>query len=645
MADIKIFVCNTPGKNSEAVEGKLYHTIYGGATLAKKPTPKTALRDDTGDNISIKNRSYCEVTVQYWAWKNVQADYYGFCHYRRYFGFSAQNDSADVYGNIVDDFINERTIDQYGLDEKTAHKVIASSDIVVTSRVDVLKMPECYSSIREHYRKACSLHERDIDILLDIIAKVSPEYCQTAQDYFLGHTGYFCNMFIMRRELFQIYAQWLFKILDEFEKRADMAHYSIEGYRTTGHLAERLCGIFIDYQVKNTPGIIVREVPCVLFRYPEKQSLICKPSKENCVPIVFAANNAFVGPLSVAVKSVLNHASQTRFYDIVVLESDITVQNKKILSEMVSHYPNAQLRYYNARSKLDGYKLIAHAHISVETFYRFLIQSIMPEYDKVLYLDGDIVACADVAELYDKDIQDKMLAAALDIDFASQINGFAPGMMKYAVKKLKLKNPYGYFQAGVLLLNLDEMRKVHTQEEWLELASVDYKYSDQDVLNICCEGKVSYLEQEWNLVFDNDFSRVRDVLRYAPRELRHAYDKAALKPKIVHFAGHAKPWNQLPADRFDLFWGVARETPFYECMLYQMNIALGRLMAYQTVQTHLGEYHTGFLTKVIRKIKRIPHKIVNSLIPKGTVRRMKIKNYMKIGEEQHEEYLWEESYR
>ena len=106
------------------------------------------------------------------------------------------------------------------------------------------------------------------------------------------------------------------------------------------------------------------------------------------------------------------------------------------------------------------------------------------------YVIGGIVIQGDVAELYDTDVRGKMLGAVLDVDFASQINGFAPGMMKYAVKTLKLEDPYRYFQAGVLLLNLTEMRKAHTQEEWLELASVDYKYSDQDVLNVCCQPRL-----------------------------------------------------------------------------------------------------------------------------------------------------------
>ena len=203
--------------------------------------------------------------------------------------------------------------------------------------------------------------------------------------------------------LFQEYAQWLFDLLQEFDKRADMSHYSVEGYRTPGHLAERLTGIFIDYKRKTCPELVVREVPCVLFRKPERNIPLSKPDKAGLVPVVFAANNGFVGPLSVAIKSLLLHASPERFYDIVVLESDITAQNKSMLSGMVAQYPNAQLRYFNAVSKLEGYTLTAHAHISVETFYRFLIQSVMPDYDKVLYLDGDIVIQGDVAELYDTD--------------------------------------------------------------------------------------------------------------------------------------------------------------------------------------------------------------------------------------------------
>ena len=237
MSDIQIFVCNTPGKDSQQVAQSIYHPIYGGAALTQQTMNPEFARDDAGENISDKNRSYCEMTVQYWAWKNVQADYYGFCHYRRYFGFSASSAQEDVYGNVIAEYISEKNIAKYGLDEAAARKVIEGADIVVTDRVDVTKMPEFYTSIRDHYRKGCSLHEKDLDLLLQLMDEQCPEYSETARRYLDGPSGYYCNMFVMRKELFQEYAQWLFDLLQEFDKRADMSHYSVEGYRTPGHLA------------------------------------------------------------------------------------------------------------------------------------------------------------------------------------------------------------------------------------------------------------------------------------------------------------------------------------------------------------------------------------------------------------------------
>ncbi len=81
MADIKLFVCcHRPEK---VPKHPLLYPIQVGAALSEVRFPEF-LYDDTGENISEKNRSYCELTAQYWAWKNVRADYYGFFHYRRY---------------------------------------------------------------------------------------------------------------------------------------------------------------------------------------------------------------------------------------------------------------------------------------------------------------------------------------------------------------------------------------------------------------------------------------------------------------------------------------------------------------------------------------------------------------------------------
>lgn len=131
-------------------------------------------------------------------------------------------------------------------------------------------------------------------------------------------------------------------------------------------------------------------------------------------------------------------------------------------------------------------------HISVETYYRFLIQEILPDYDKVLYLDSDLIIQGDISELYSVDLGNNLLAAAHDIDFLGNLNMKDGKRLTYAKKVLGMKNPYDYFQAGVLVLNTAEMRQLYSIETWLDYASDDrFIYNDQDVLNAHCEGRVT----------------------------------------------------------------------------------------------------------------------------------------------------------
>lgn len=627
---IKIFVCNTPGKHSRLVDDSLYVPMLGGAALNKN-NPNHLPGDDTGDNISVKNPTCCELTVQYWAWKNADADYYGFCHYRRYFDFAQHREEKDKFGNIIAEYLNDRSIRKYRLTGELPRRIIENSDIVVSDPVDVSKMPRAFLDIEDHFvNDSGFLRAEDLALMRQVVAQLAPEYLDTFNRYFAGKSGYFCNMFVARKEIFFRYCQWLFPLLEEFEKRADMSHYSAQSLRVTGHLAERLLGIFIQYQKQQNPGLKITEVPCVLFRHPEAMETMEPLGHPNTVPVVFAANNNFVGPLGVAVKSLLDHTSEGNFYDLVVLESDITAANKNRLRSLFTK-PNAQIRFVNVLPLLDGYTLKAHAHISRETFFRFVIQDVMPGYDKILYLDSDLLIQSDVAELFSTDVKGCLLAAALDIDFASQINGYDRKMYAYARDTLQMADPYAYFQAGVLLLNLAEMRRAYTLDQWLTLASDDYKYSDQDVLNRYCQGRVKYLDQAWNLLFDNDFSRVSNVLCYAPKSLFDAYQEAAKAPKIVHFAGFAKPWLRSPTDHGDDFWQVARTTPFYEDLIYGMINHWGNEKIGLCMQDHNFRFHRSvshWVGGIKHKCKGALRAAASLVMPRGSRRREQCKKFI-----------------
>ena len=237
------------------------------------------------------------------------------------------------------------------------------------------------------------------------------------------------------------------------------------------------------------------------FLHPEPATVL-KPldaGYKNVVPVVFAADNNYVPMLTTTIYSMLKNASKDRSYDVIVLERNISDENKQNIRQFFERFPNAVIRFFDVSRYLAGFNLTtSNAHISIETYYRFIIQEALPFYSKLLYLDCDLVVNGDVAELFDIELGDNAIAAVPDIDFIGNLNMKNGERAGYVRKQLHMRDAYGYFQAGVLVMNLERMRKIHTVHEWLEIASKPgYIYNDQDILNVECEGLVTYLDYSW----------------------------------------------------------------------------------------------------------------------------------------------------
>ena len=288
------------------------------------------------------------------------------------------------------------------------------------------------------------------------------------------------------------------------------------------------------------------------------------------VPVVFAANEGFVPMFAACMQSLLEHTGPERSYDLVLIHTDISRENRARLLAMTAAYENVSLRFFDAGPLIGSRDLQANAHITAETYFRFLIQQILPDYDKVLYLDSDLIVNADVAALYDTDLEGNWLGAVRDPEFLGHLNNPRADMAQYAQRTLKLANPQDYFQAGVLLLNTQALREAYTLEQWLDFASVPYRYNDQDVLNMRCHGRVKYLDMSWNLLTDCDHTRISRVIVHAPEDIRRQYQAAREAPRIIHYAGYRKPWHKPSEDMAPYFWSALKKTPYYEEGLYRM---------------------------------------------------------------------------
>lgn len=182
--------------------------------------------DNTGDNISLKNPNYCELTGLYWAWKNLQCDYIGLCHYRRYFCAGS-----------------------YGSDAESKHKAIfhRSDYEKLLQKYDVIlpkKRNYYIETVRSQYEHAHN--KRDLDEVESIIAERYPEYSEAFTKVMNRTKLHIFNMFAMKKEFFDDYCAWLFDILFELEKRIDISQYDDYQARVFGFLGERLINVWIE---------------------------------------------------------------------------------------------------------------------------------------------------------------------------------------------------------------------------------------------------------------------------------------------------------------------------------------------------------------------------------------------------------------
>lgn len=283
------------------------------------------------------------------------------------------------------------------------------------------------------------------------------------------------------------------------------------------------------------------------------------------VVIVFACSENFVPYLSVAVQSIIDNASPSRRYDIVVLTRNISPTSMITLTRQVTS-PHVGIGFLDVDAALGDIELPHHGHFRPETYFRLLAPQLLPNVDKAIYLDSDLIVDDDVAELFDVDVTGYKLAATRDADTIGQIDGYDATVGPYLKDELGMDDPHDYFQAGVLLMNLAELRRTVTPEEFLALSTERmWRWLDQDVLNKVVNGDYVRVHMRWNYLMDWQHLRRTHIIANAPADVRAEYEEAAADPAIIHFAGpDNRPWLYPDADRAELFWHYAMRSPYLD---------------------------------------------------------------------------------
>jgi len=222
LRDIKVIVATH--KKYNMPKDKMYLPIQVGAEGKESLGYQ---KDNEKDNISLKNPYYCELTALYWAWKNINAEYIGISHYRRYFTCNKKIPKT------------EQEKFKILLNKKQADEILKEYDIILPK-----KRKYYIENLYDHYKH--TMYIEPLDEVRKILEKSYPQYLLEFDKLHMRTSAHMFNMFIMKKEILNNYCEWLFNILFELEKRIDPKKYDKFHGRYLGRVSELLLDIWIN---------------------------------------------------------------------------------------------------------------------------------------------------------------------------------------------------------------------------------------------------------------------------------------------------------------------------------------------------------------------------------------------------------------
>lgn len=266
------------------------------------------------------------------------------------------------------------------------------------------------------------------------------------------------------------------------------------------------------------------------------------------IPIFFASDDNYVPCLAVSIQSLIMYANQKNHYSIFVLNTGLNAENRKTLKDMETS--NVKIKFVDVNGKIKSIKEkledTLRDYYSVSIFLRLFIPTLFPQYKKALYLDCDIAICDDIAKLYNTQLGDNLVGAINDqVVTGSEV-------FSYYVEHNSGVTADKYFNSGILVMNLEKFRTEKIEEKFIYILN-HYNTSavcpDQDILNILCKDRVTYVEKGWNKMSLPDEN----------------FDEKDLH--LVHYNMYQKPWRYADVLFEKYFWDAAKQTKFYQTLL------------------------------------------------------------------------------
>ena len=248
------------------------------------------------------------------------------------------------------------------------------------------------------------------------------------------------------------------------------------------------------------------------------------------IQVCFSSDDKYSLYLAVAIASILKNAKKTDELSFYILDGGISSANKGKIKSL-KKIKNFDIAFINVNDSLFKRFPIGDNYISIQTYYRYIIPQLLPDIDKILYLDCDVIVKDSLSELYNQDISDYWIAGVEDLGYFVDR------------KRLKRETESFYINAGIILLNVKKWREDNITEKLFNFTRENaamLEHKDQDVINMVLNSKSKPLDYRWNV--QDSYHRSYEMANHPNKQL---FIAARNNPGIIHYTSANKPWANL----------------------------------------------------------------------------------------------------
>ena len=253
----------------------------------------------------------------------------------------------------------------------------------------------------------------------------------------------------------------------------------------------------------------------------------------NNINVCISCDDNYSKYAGVVIASILSNASQNDSLSIYILDGGVSAKHKEDIFALKS-IKNCEINFIDIDQSLfaEYTKIKTHSYVTVATYYRLKLSSLLPNVDRIIYFDCDMVVNSSLKDLFNIEMDECLIAGVKDIN-----------------KRMLKKNPT-YVNAGMLVFDLKNMRKDNTEDKFLAwtIQNVEsIKVGDQTIINEVCKNKIKIVHDKWNVQSSNFTNR----------------SNYTNKPCVVHFVAKKKPWHWASFSYHrDLYFKYLQLTPW-----------------------------------------------------------------------------------